>query len=127
MAIRELISHLVSGQASDLKIAAVDERGHGNANHEYVVTSNDENDDLVAMIKFQNGPVKEHGINGVTNEALLAVVKDRLEGFQSGSFACAENQTALEHVDAALDSLKSRTQKRLNQGVEGTSVQHQSE
>lgn len=72
------------------------------------------------FIKFQNGPIKESGVNGCHQEDLLAIVIDRLEGFQSGQFACKENRLALVHVCFALDLLNRRTQERINRGVEGT-------
>lgn len=71
-------------------------------------------------IDFQHGPIKEVGVNGLTNEVLLAIVKHRLEGFQSGPFACSENQGALESVNNALTILESRTKAREARGVEGT-------
>lgn len=69
----------------------------------------------VQEIYFQNGPIKEVGTNGLTHEVLLAIVIDRLQGFQRGQYACAENQTALDAVLAAQESLLNRTR-----GVEGT-------
>ena len=36
------------------------------------------------QITFQHGPIKEVGRNGLTNEALLAIVIDRLECAQAG-------------------------------------------
>lgn len=60
---------------------------------------------------------------GVTNEALLAIVIDRLEGYQSGPFACEENALALESAKASLEYLKMRTKDRQKRGVENT---HQS-
>jgi len=60
---------------------------------------------------------------GVTNEALLAIVIDRLEGFQAGPFACDENQLALDSAKASLEFLKMRTKERQARGVENT---HQS-
>lgn len=39
-----------------------------------------------AMIKFQKGPVKEEGLNGVFIEDLLLIVKDQLEHFQRGEY-----------------------------------------
>lgn len=69
---------------------------------------------------FQTGDPATAGINGITNETLLAVVKDRLESFQSGKFACIENQVSLNHINAALDTLLSRTRARQARGVEGT-------
>lgn len=71
-------------------------------------------------IKFQRGPIKEHGVNGTTMEAVLQVITDRLEGFQKGPFACEENDRALAHIDSALEALRERTSKRLDRGVEGT-------
>jgi hypothetical protein len=34
---------------------------------------------------FQNGPIAEVGVNGVTHEVLLAIVADRLRSFQKGA------------------------------------------
>jgi hypothetical protein len=72
---------------------------------------------------FQAGPVSENGegINGITNEALLAVVLDRLRGFQETPYACRENYLAIEKIKEALDCLQSRTARRVKAGVEGTS------
>ena len=55
---------------------------------------------------------------GVTNEALLAIVKDRLEGFQAGKFPCQENEDALAGVNHALRFLHKRTMDRIARGVE---------
>lgn len=55
---------------------------------------------------------------GVTNEALLAIVKDRLEGFQAGKFPCQENEDALAGVNHALRFLHKRTMDRIERGVE---------
>lgn len=60
---------------------------------------------------------------GVTMEALLAVVIDRLECFQTyqmGHFKCIENEEALGHLTKALAALHDRTLKRRQRGVEGT-------
>lgn len=56
--------------------------------------------------------------DGVTNETLLAVVIDRLEGFQDGPFSCAENETALQYSKLALHTLHERTRERNSRGVE---------
>lgn len=71
-------------------------------------------------ISFQCGPLAEAGINGITHENLLAILIDRLEGFQGGKYATVENQIALDHLRAAQNTLKFRTQLRLARGVEGT-------
>jgi len=59
-------------------------------------------------------------VNGVTNEALLAIVADRLSSFQQGRYACRENADALFHTESALAWLKERTRERMQRGVEGT-------
>ena len=73
----------------------------------------------VTTITFQKGAAKEHGINGLSDEALLAVLIDRLEGFQSGEFACQENSNTLLLLNAAMESMQARTRDRMNRGVEG--------
>jgi hypothetical protein len=69
---------------------------------------------------FQRGPIAEAGVNGITNEVLLAILIDRLEGFQSGKYACTETERALEHCKDALEYLEERTKQREARGVEGT-------
>ena len=70
-------------------------------------------------IQFQNGPINEAGINGISNEALLAILIDRARGFQSGPFSCRENSIALTHLEEALMWYQKRTRDRQARGVEG--------
>ena len=76
--------------------------------------------DVVGQIHFQEGPIKEAGINGVTNEDLIAMVISRLEGFQNSDFRCRENALAITKLEEALLWLRKRTIGRENRGVEGT-------
>ena len=46
-------------------------------------------------VEFQNGAPREAGVNGITNEDLLAIVADRLQCYQDGPFPCEENRLAL--------------------------------
>lgn len=128
---RELTDHIVSGdQAVRLAIHVVDESGAGGANHLYQITGFDtENNvsrgqfveaDSFIDILFQNGPIKEAGVNGITSEALIAICIDRLRSFQSGQFACRENAIALTHFEEGLMWLQRRTVARIKRGVEGT-------
>lgn len=107
-------------------IKVIDERGPGNANHIYDVLIKDCNEEiypsLLQRVEFQNGPIKEHGVTGVQNEDILTIVVDRLEGFQSGDFACVENAQALQHVKSAVEILNKRTADRKNRGVEGKNI-----
>jgi hypothetical protein len=111
-----ITSHKTNALNDDLVITVRDNAGAGGANHHYKITGTT----IEVDIEFQNGPVFEAGFNGITNEALLAILKHRMEGFQSGKFACIENQVALNHINSALETLKSRTNARVARGVEGT-------
>jgi len=116
---RQLTDHIVSGdQAVQLKVEVTDQPGAGGANHEYRVTGYDTGN--IDIICFQNGPIKEAGVNGITQEVLLAIVIDRLRSFQSGPFSCRENAIALTHCEEALMWLQRRTVARIKRGVEGT-------
>lgn len=77
---------------------------------------------LNPLLSFQNGPVKENGegVNGITHEVLLAILIDRLMGFQSGQYANDFNAKALAHLQMALETLHQRTREREARGVEGT-------
>jgi len=102
------------------KVIALDEPSHGNACHEYRIRS--ESDTFTfGSISFQNGPVKEFGMNGCHQEDLLAIVIDRLESFQSGEYSCRENAIAITKLQEALHWLRHRTNDREDRGVEGTS------
>jgi hypothetical protein len=131
--VRELTSHKVNGCNETLKIEVVDEPGSGGACHHYRLTgfntATNASDPFVerhgspaehSTVLFQNGPIPEKGVNGVTQEALLAIVEDRLKCFQAGPYACRENAIALTKVQEAMMWLKRRTEERIARGVEGT-------
>ncbi len=125
---RSITAHQKNECNRNITIVA-DERNpeHGNASHVYELTPT--LDQPVpgsgvrfenVTIEFQNGPIKEVGTNGITDEALLAIVADRLEGFQSSKYACRENALALTKIQEALHWLEHRTRAREARGVEGT-------
>jgi hypothetical protein len=118
---RQLTEHKVGGLNEDLEIYVTDQSDPGNACHTYNIAYdlNPGTDaggaSSLCLIKFQNGSVKEAGVNGITQEALLAIVIDRLQGFQSGTFACRENAIALTKLQEAMHWLHHRTKKvRIN-------------
>ena len=90
-----------------------------NAQHHFEVKSK-EDGNVLSKIDFQEGPIKESGINGVANEDLIAMVIRRLEGFQSSEFRCRENAVAITKLEESLMWLRKRTQDREARGVEGT-------
>lgn len=131
-------------------VYAIDEKGNGNANHEYLVflddgkrirdgenvfdssgnliLSKDGQPDLnalvfknVELITFQNGARSLKGsTHGVLDTDLLEIVRDRLIGFQSGTFASKYNEEALYHVEKALEFMNERVMERVSRGVLGT-------
>jgi len=120
--VREIFSHRVGGLNEVLKVIALDDRGPGNANHDYRIEPTIGNATGI-RIEFQKGPLQETIYpNGVSNEALLAVLIDRLEGFQAGAYSCRENAIALMHLQDAMHWLQHRTRERLARGVEGKSI-----
>lgn len=121
--VRNLTSHKVNGLNESLSIEVIDEPGQGGACHEYriaAVNGVEVSKAICCEISFQNGPIKEAGYNGISQEALLAVVEDRLLSFQAGPFACRENALALTNIQQAMMWLMKRTRDRMARGVEGT-------
>jgi hypothetical protein len=125
--VRTIDDHMVKGDhAPQLTITVLDEPGPGGANHLYRVSGNYRGSgDAMTFytdISFQNGHIKEAGVNVISHEVLLAIIIDRLRSFQAGPYATALNAEALKHCRAALLALQMRTHERIKRGVEGTSA-----
>lgn len=151
---RTITDHKVNGLNEAIEIIAVDQPGPGGANHRYDIIGRAEDIPgtpvrlFGANLRFQNGPIASAtDMNGITNEALLAVLIDRMRGFQGvppvhsapeitgvlttepkdyaaknlrAPFACRENAMALTHLEEALMWLQKRTLDRVKRGVEGS-------
>ena len=130
---RTLTDHIVNPANDRISITIMDEPGSGGAQHLYMVegfdTASNPSDPFTkrhgqssqhTTILFQNGPIGEVGVNGITQEVLLAIVADRLRSFQAGPFACKANACALTHIEEAQHWLQQRTLERMRRGVEGT-------
>lgn len=129
---RQLTDHIVNPANDKLTIEVLDEPGAGGAQHHYKIggfdSSTNPSDDQESRggpmygstVLFQNGPINEVGVNGVTQEVLLAICADRLRSFQAGPFACRENALALTKIEEAQHWLQQRTLERMRRGVEGT-------
>jgi hypothetical protein len=125
---RQITDHLVAGDLpqNQIVVEVEDQPGSGGACHAYLISgfSAGLNPSIPyrydgTLILFQNGPIKEAGLNGVTHEALLAILIDRLRGFAKGPFPSRETSIALTKLEEALFWLQSRTRDRLARGVEG--------
>ena len=125
---RTIDDHKVNPANDTLTISVMDEPGAGGAHHHYDVSGFDASTNPSSphpainaqCILFQNGPISEVGVNGLTHEALLAIVADRLRSFQKGPYACKANACALTHIEEAMHWLQQRTIERMRRGVEGT-------
>lgn len=109
------------GRSKHTEVIVTDQPSNGNAHHEFIVRKTRGHDEL-CKVHFQKGPIKEDGVNGVTNENLLTMVICRLHGFQAGDFACRENAIALTKLEEAMLWLHERTVIREARGVEGTRI-----
>ena len=112
---RELTHHKIEGHDDQTTITAVDAPGNGGAHHQYHV----EYGNSVTVIFFQNGAVKEAGVNGLQMEHLMSICIDRLECFQAGPYPNANNGLALAALKSAMGHLHVRTKERIARGVEG--------
>lgn len=95
----------------------------GGASHHYLVTMPSDcidSDEIVAEIHFQHGPRNAKGSRqGITEAALIAVLLDRLEGFQAGPYSCRENALTKTKLEEALHWSRHRADARARRGVLG--------
>lgn len=129
---RTIDDHKINPANDKLIITVLDPPSHGGASHVYAISgmelmrneavqkAADDYPEDSAVIMFQCGGIAEHGVNGVTQEALLAIVADRLRSFQAGPFSSRENALALTKIEEAQHWLQQRTLRRMRQGIEGT-------
>lgn len=125
---RKLTDHKIGEANEKLAVCVMDEPTVCGACHHYSIEGFDAHSNAslpgsgisALPVLFQNGVLTEVGINGSTNEAYLAILIDRMRGFQNGPFKCRENALALTYLEEALMWLQKRTRDRLARGVEGT-------
>lgn len=92
----------------------------GSTPNDYCITeAHAEIQDLFGRIQFQNGPIKETGVNGCQIDDVLQIIVNRMRYFQCGDYACRENEVALKYLELAAQQLKQRTENRTIRGVKG--------
>ena len=126
---KELTLHKVKDVPCGLTIKIVDERGaEDGASHRYEVVGFDTDKNPAAVgangfkevqrqliVVFQQGPLNEivNGerkpitANGVSPEALLAILVEHLTGLQSGPGKTEKRGVALKHLQEALVEMRS--------------------
>lgn len=76
-------------------------------------------------IQYQDGPIKENGVNGCQIDDVIAFAHATLVKLNSkddGKYSCLENEAAILALGSAAASLRARTANREARGVEGTSA-----
>lgn len=122
MARRQITDHFDGHGLADSIIISSDEPdpNAGGAPHEYVCTIGG---NQVANIQFQHGPRNVAGSTpGILDSCLVAIVMDRLRGFQAGPFSSRQNAIALTKLEEALHWMHDRAHERARRGVLGTNV-----
>jgi hypothetical protein len=119
---QKLIHDLLTTKYTEVYHEKENEMKYNAPHHFKVIESVADGEDAkhLAEIHFQEGPIKECGVNGVCNEDLIAMVITRLEHFQNSEFKCRENALAITKLEEALLWLRKRTMGREARGVEGT-------
>lgn len=103
-------------------VLLADEPNASGASHFYQAHIGDSegDDSLVVLVQFQNGPRNVEGSTpGATEAVLMAILIDRLEGFQAGPYACPENDRQLKYLRIALEATRARADERAARGVLG--------
>lgn len=109
---RKLIDHQFNGLNNAIDVVARDDRKtEGGAPAWYQVMYGEGTTFKYVNLQFQMGDPATAGVNGISNEALLAVVLDRLRCFQAGAYPCRENALAITKIEEAMMWLHSRVRR----------------
>ena len=85
--------------------------------HSFIYVRHDVNS---ISFTIQNGPIKEHGVNGCQANTLIEAAKLMVGGLNK-NFPCRENSVAITKLEEALMWLEQRKKNREARGVEGFS------
>lgn len=121
MSERTLTDHHDGHGLNEKLLIFTDQPDQSGAAHNYEIIY--EGAGIVAGIQFQQGPRNVEGSTpGVTEAALLAVLIDRLRGFQAGPYGCRENAIQLTKLEEVLHWTRARADARAKRGVLGTNT-----
>ena len=85
--------------------------------HNFIYVRNDVNS---ISFTIQNGPIKEHGVNGCQVDTILYAGLEILKKLNE-KFPCVENERAISSLADSIKHLSDRKKNREARGVEGTS------
>ena len=73
----------------------------------------------IISFQLQDGPIKEHGVNGCQIQTLMETAF-LLVAEHNERFPCKENKGTMQSLKNAITWQELRTRNRTNRGVEGT-------
>jgi hypothetical protein len=117
---RQVVDHHDGHGLNESIVIYTDEPDGSGGAHQYTAWIGDTR---VAVVQFQKGPRNVEGSTpGMTEAALLAILIDRLRGFQAGPYSCRENAIQLTHLEETLHWTKARADARARRGVLGHNI-----
>jgi hypothetical protein len=103
-----------------IEFGPISQNRGGGRHHYYVSAVNVDGEvDFKTELHFQEGPLNAGPHNGILSIALLAILKDHLESFQEGEFACEETANAIAKLDDVIYWVSARARDRAARGVLG--------
>ena len=119
---RTLTTHHDGHGLNESITLTADEPDGSGASHHYAAQTKEQSlaGFDASVVHFQQGPRDEaDSTPGVTDAVLLAILIDRMNGFQSGPFACRENAIIKTKLEECLMWTKARADERAQRGVLG--------
>lgn len=113
-----LTLHHTEDTVMNLNVTAIPIVRYGIPSFKYTVSvpygKKDDEYQFIKELVFHVGNPAKYGINGLTNETLMAIMIHRLTGFQENPISnCIENQDAIDHLSKALEAMQKRTRRLL--------------
>jgi hypothetical protein len=121
---RQLHGHQVNAVNQGITILSSDELSAGGAPkyHSFLIRRRGAIEPQVVVIPWHEGDPAEVGTTGLTFEATLEALIDRLQHLQHGPFPCKHNEMAMRHLIEARRCMNDRTAERIERGVDGKPV-----
>ena len=112
MARREITGHETPDSEFTVQVFAIDEPHENGASHQYRIARDD--GASVQLVHFHEGEFdwRSNDVNGATDEAILAILADRMRGFQTGPKACKGYATALRKIEESMEALRKKGKKK---------------
>lgn len=117
---REVTHHKRLNPTQFVDVFALGDPNRGGGHTSYCLVAGGGADAYEVRIAFQDGHPDEVGHNGILDDALIAVVIDRLQGFQAGPFASRETALVITKLQEALQWSAQRVADRRERGVMNT-------